>query len=62
MKFDTSAILGELVTYHATDGVELQGFLAKSKRRTGKVVVHIHGLTGSFFRSAMQKRMVPHYL
>jgi len=62
MKFDPSDIQGELITYHATDGIELQGFLVKSKRRTGKVVVHIHGLTGSFFKNATVKRMIPYYL
>jgi len=62
MKFNPDEINGELITYHASDGIELQGFLVKSKRRTGKVVVNIHGLTGSFFRSATQKRMIPNYL
>jgi alpha-beta hydrolase superfamily lysophospholipase len=61
MKFDVDAIPGDLITFHASDGIELQGFLVKSKRRTGKIIVSIHGLTGSFFRSATQKRMIPHY-
>src|SRR3989344_7779538 len=62
MKFDPAAIQGELITYHATDGIELQGFLIRAKKRSGKVVVHIHGLTGSFFRNATVKRKIPYYL
>ena len=62
MKFDPSDIHGELITYHATDGIELQGFLVKAKKRTRRVVVHIHGLTGSFFRNTTIKRMIPYYL
>jgi len=61
MKFDPAAIQGELITYHATDRIELQGFLIRGKR-SGKIVVHIHGLTGSFFRNVAVKRKIPYYL
>lgn len=59
---DLDSIPGELITFRASDSLELQGFLVKSKKRTGKVVVHIHGLTGNFFRSATMKKMLPYYL
>lgn len=62
MKLDLNAIPGELVTFHASDGIELQGFFVKSKKRTRKAVIHISGLTGNFHRGAAVKRMLPFYL
>ncbi len=46
---------GELVSFQAKDGIILHGFLARSKRKSKKAVVHIHGLMGSFYRSHLSK-------
>ncbi len=62
MEFDIKEISGNLITYTAIDGTELQGFLVKSKKKTNKVVIHVHGLTGNFFRSLPTRKIIPFYL
>jgi len=51
MKFKSDSLNGELVTFLASDNVILHGFLVKSKKRSNKVIIHLHGLTGNFYRS-----------
>ncbi len=62
MKSSFYKIRGELVTFYADDGLELQGFLARSKIRTKKAIIHIHGLTGAFFRSHLASKLLPKFL
>src|SRR3989338_10181799 len=40
---------GELVRFCAEDGTVLFGFLVKPKKRTKKVLVHIHGMVDDFY-------------
>lgn len=41
----------EIVPFTATDGVELQGFLAGGRRR--RAIIYLHGLGGNGYRSRM---------
>lgn len=62
MGFNINKIKGELVAYKTSDGLELHGFLIKSRSNPKKIVVHIHGLTGNFFRKALPHKIAQHCL
>jgi len=52
MSFDINHIPGELIAFKTSDGYELHGFLIKGKnkkKKSGKVLISIHGMTGNFY-------------
>lgn len=42
------AIKGELVTFNATDGLVLTGFLVRARKPNRTAIIHVHGLGGNF--------------
>lgn len=46
---------GEMIPFLATDNLILHGFLSKPKIKSDKVVLHIHGLEGSFYQNDFVK-------
>jgi pimeloyl-ACP methyl ester carboxylesterase len=48
-KFKT--MKGALLHYKTKDGLNLVGFLVKSKKANKKVILHIFGMSGNFFQS-----------
>jgi pimeloyl-ACP methyl ester carboxylesterase len=48
-------IAGELVSFQTKDGLLLHGFLVRSKTKSNKALVHIHGMEGTFYRGYYAK-------
>lgn len=46
---------GELVAFETRDHILLHGFLIRSKTKSDKVVINVHGLEGTFYRSSYAK-------
>lgn len=51
-------IKGEIVSFETPDHITLHGFLSRPRRRTNKMVVHLHGLQGNFYASTGVKSLV----
>lgn len=39
---------GQLVKFTASDGLELDGFIARGPKKTKTLLIHVHGMTGDF--------------
>ncbi len=50
-------IIGELVSFETKDGLTLHGFLVRSKRKSDKALIHVHGLHGNFYSSGFAKAL-----
>ena len=48
-------IPGELVSFTTKDNIVLHGFLLRSKTKSDKAVINVHGLEGTFYRSSYAK-------
>jgi pimeloyl-ACP methyl ester carboxylesterase len=46
---------GALVSFLATDKLMLNGFLCRTKNKSNKAIIHIHGLRGNFYKSKYVK-------
>ncbi len=58
-----NAIDGKLVTFLATDGLVLHGFLVEGRVKKG-CIVYVHGMSSNFYKSTLSKRlaaMAPRY-
>ncbi len=49
-KTNINKINVDLVKFKTKDGLLLDGFVSKSKPNNKKIIIHIHGMTGDFFR------------
>ena len=47
-----AGLSGEIVSFQASDGMSLSGFLCRPKGWNGTAVINLHGLRGSFYRGA----------
>lgn len=41
---------GTIVRFYAKDGLILNGFLIKSKKKNQRIIIHVHGMTGNFYK------------
>ncbi len=47
---ETTILKGELINFKTKDGLTLHGFISKSKQNNKKIIIHLHGMTGDFYR------------
>ena len=47
----------ELIYFNSTDGFELVGALNRSKKKSKKLIIHVHGMTGDFCRGNLTKAL-----
>ncbi len=50
-------IKGELIKFQAKDGLELNGFLIRSKRKNRNIILHVFGMNDDFFSSNIYWRL-----
>lgn len=50
--------LGELVSFETKDRLTLHGFLTKSRSGNKTVIIHIHGMTGDFYRATFYFKLI----
>jgi alpha-beta hydrolase superfamily lysophospholipase len=48
---------GKLVEFKTKDNIVLHGFLQERKKNNKKIVIHVHGMTGYFYRSNFLEEM-----
>ena len=57
MKVIIESVPGELIKFQTKDGLELHGFLHKTKANNKRIIIHIHGMSGNFYASTLQMEL-----